>query len=65
MTEDHETWRPTREAAIGLAVLRAAMGSADVTIHHETCVGTPECTCEPVIVHLNHRPDDEHEGSGE
>lgn len=65
MTDDHETIRATREEAIGLAVLRAAFGSADVTIHAETCVGTPDCTCDPVVVHLNHRPDDEHEGDGE
>jgi hypothetical protein len=61
VTDDHENWRASRDEAVGLAVLRAAFGSSDVTVHSETCVGSPDCTCDPLIVHINHRPDDEHE----
>lgn len=61
MTDDHETFRTTREAAVGIAVMRAAFGSADVTVHQGDCPGLDECVCEKVIIHINHRPDDEHE----
>jgi hypothetical protein len=54
--EDHENFRDTREQAIGAAVLRYAFGTGDVTVHTPPCHGTPDCTCTPVTIHVNHDP---------
>lgn len=55
---DHETHRTSREEALGAAVLLCAMGTGDVTVHHEGCGDPDTCSCEAVTIHINHAPDE-------